>query len=195
MTREPEPDSRIDRSLVTAFLGRGDEAAFRQLYRRHTPSIHLLARRLLGGDGAEDVVQDTWLRAAARLESFRWESSLRTWLCGIAVNRCRELLREQGGARVVTVTGTAPEAVSDRRSTPSPEQRCDLESAISQLPAGSRGVLVLHDVEGRSHVEIASLLGIDEGTSRSQLHKARRALRELLQAHVPLDAGGLRHEP
>jgi RNA polymerase sigma-70 factor (ECF subfamily) len=197
MTGEMEPDIDQDRSLVTAFIRRRDESAFRQLYRRHTPSLYLLARRLLGGaHSAEDAIQDTWLRASGRLDSFRWESSLRTWLCGIAVNRCREMLKGAEGSRGTNPFDSVQEPVYSARTFPAPEERIDLEHAISLLPAGSRGVLVLHDIEGRTHVEIAVMLEIDEGTSRSQLFKARHALREILSARrVPPDEKGVRHEP
>ena len=196
MTLETKPEIDQDRSLVTAFIRQRDESAFRQLYRRHTPSLYLLARRLLGGShSAEDAIQDTWLRAAGRLESFRWESSLRTWLCGIAVNRCREMLRGADVSRGTNSLDSVQEPVSSAQTSVAPEERVDLERAISLLPAGSRGVLVLHDIEGRTHVEIAVMLGIDEGTSRSQLFKARQALREILSARrVPPDEKGVRHE-
>lgn len=84
-----------ERASVARFLKRRDEGAFRALYRRYTPVLYLLARRLLGGarDHAEDVVQETWIRAVTALPAFQWQSSLQTWLCGIAVNCSREALR------------------------------------------------------------------------------------------------------
>ena len=185
-----DSETELDRALVRSFVRHGDEAAFRQLYRRHAPSLYLLARRLLGAShSAEDATQDTWMRAADRLGSFRWESSLRTWLCGITVNRCREMMRGVHGSTGPGQLDMVPEPGAGAPETP--DVRVDLERAIAALPDGSRGVLVLHDIEGRTHVEIAAMLGIDEGTSRSQLFKARRALRELL-ARVPPDLKGVR---
>jgi RNA polymerase sigma factor (sigma-70 family) len=165
-----------DRALVTAILSSGDEAAFRALFRRHSPSLYSLARRLLGwaSADAEDAVQETWIRASERLESFRWQSALRTWLSGILVNRCRELRR-----RVAPAFGTPPE--DEEAVEPADDVlRMDLERAIAALPDGYRDVVVLHDVDGYTHDDIARLLDIDTGTSKSQLSRARQALRAAL---------------
>src|SRR5262245_34261666 len=92
-----------DRMLAEAVLRRGEESAFRELYRRHTPALYQLALRMLGGSeaDAQDVIQETWVRATTRLGGFRWESSFRTWLIGIGLNRARELLRRR--SRLPTV--------------------------------------------------------------------------------------------
>lgn len=171
-----DPDAADDRDLARAFL-RGEEAAFRALYGRHAPSLHLFVLRVLGGSArdAEDALQETWLRAAERLTSFRWESSLRTWLSGIALNRCRELLRAR--SRDGEAPGEPPEP---RSSAPAEEDRIDLERAVRALPDGYRMVFVLHDVEGRTHEEIGRLLGVEAATSKSQLSRARARLRERL---------------
>ena len=167
----------IDRKLVRRFLSHRDEAAFRELYRRHTPALYALALRLLGGRAAEaqDAVQDTWVRACRGLADFRWASSLRTWLCGIVVNRGREALRERAPAPPDRLEMIPPAHGLAR------VDRLDLERAISQLPPGYRQVLVLRDVEGYTHEEIGRFLGIDPGTSKSQLFHARRAMRGLLR--------------
>jgi RNA polymerase sigma-70 factor (ECF subfamily) len=165
-----------DRTLAGAVVGRGDEASFRALYRRHTPSLYPFVLRMVGGaeEDAEDVIQDTWVRAVRGLPSFRWESSFRTWLFGIGLNRARELLRRrkrQHASSELPEVGTDPPAHADRM---------DLERAIACLPDGYRTVLVLHDVEGFTHPEISERLEIAVGTSRSQLHHARRTLRTML---------------
>lgn len=159
-----------DREAVQAFLARRDEASFLVLYRRHTPYLYRLALRLLAGRRAEaeDAVQETWLRAAARLGTFRGEAALRTWLAGFTVNCCRELLRAPGAATAADHVRAVAFAGPD----------VDLERAIAALPAGYREVLVLHDLEGYTHEEIAARLEITAGTSKSQLSRARRALRE-----------------
>ncbi len=184
-----------DRDLVASFLDGREEAAFRELYRRHTAALFLLASRLLGGGrGAEDAVQETWIRATARLGHFRWESSLKTWLCGITVNLCREMLRERAAG---ATTSALPEATAHghpRHAGGDGIDRLDLERAIRRLPAGYREVLVLHDVEGHTHEEIAALLQIEAGTSKSQLHKARRAIRAALMSPAPKGAGEDDHE-
>ena len=162
-----------DRTLVRAFLA-GDEHAFRDLYRRHTPALYRIVWRLTGGrdEDAADVVQDVWLRAARRLDTFRWDAALPTWLTSIAINCLRERSRrQQNGA--VPLTDEIPSWRSD-------EHRLDLEHAIQALPPGYREVVVLHDIEGFTHDEIAGLLGIETGTSKSQLFRARRALRAAL---------------
>lgn len=166
-----------DRVLVARFLEDREEAAFRLLYRRHAPALFRFALRLAGNaEDGEDLLQETWIRAAGRLASFRWESSLRTWLCGIAVHRWREVFRSRA-----------------RRSGPGPadfpppaarESALDLERAIESLPDGYREVLVLHDIHGYTHEEIARMLEVETGTSKSQLSRARRALRERIRTEA-----------
>jgi RNA polymerase sigma factor (sigma-70 family) len=167
-----------DRVLAEALLLRGDEASFRELYRRHTPRLYQFVLRIMGGGeaDAEDVVQEAWIRAVERLDGFRWEAAFSTWLTGIGLNVARGILRRRG-------RWEAP-ADPDRPEPwcPPPRQadRIDLERAIALLPAGYRAVLVLHDVEGFTHEEIGEQLGIAPGTSKSQLSHARRAVRRLL---------------
>ena len=167
-----------DRSLAEQVLA-GDEGAFRQLYRRHTPRLHQLALRLLGGSeaDAEDVVQDTWIKAVEKLDTFRWESAFGTWLHAIAVNVSREAVRRRGRRQETEF----PEQMEP--AAPAPLERVeamDLERAIAALPDGYRTVLVLHDVEGFTHEEIAAQLGVAAGTTKSQLFWARRAVRAQL---------------
>ena len=182
MTRTPL-SSADDRSLADAVAGTGDERAFRELYRRHAPALYQLVLRMLGGEtaDAEDVVQETWIRAVRQLSKFRWESSLRTWLSAIGLNLAREILRKRGRARAEEFDerlGLAARPVRDG-------ERIDLERAIARLPNGYRTVLVLHDVEGYTHEEISRQLQIAVGTSKSQLFDARRAVRSLLQSSKP----------
>jgi RNA polymerase sigma factor (sigma-70 family) len=171
-----------DRELAARVLETGDEAAFRVLYRRHTPRLWPLLLRMLGGTGAkadaEDAVQETWIRAVESLGSFRWESAFSTWLTGIALNCARQTLRRRRRRGETTTDGLLERLDGDR---PDPGRRLDLEGAISSLPDGYRAVLVLHDIEGFTHPEIAERLDIAVGTSRSQLHHARRAVRRWLE--------------
>ena len=173
-----DASNREDRELVARFLRGRDESCFRTIYRRHTPALYALSLRLLQDRtaDAEDAVQDTWIRAVAGLEHFRWSSTLRTWLCGILVNCCRE--RHRDGWRFNDVEGEPQPADP---VTPPLELTLEVDRALATLPAGCRGVFVLHDVEGRTHEEIGVMLGISAGTSKSQLFHARRRLRELLQ--------------
>lgn len=180
-----DPDVDADRALVRRFLSERDEASFRAIYARHAPTVFALAVRLSGSrsDG-EDLLQDAWIRAAERLEGFRWESTLRTWLCGIIVNCWRELARRRVAAR----PGEALEDSPDREGI-APGERVDLERAVRALPDGYREVVVLHDVHGYTHEEIAALLAIDAGTSKSQLSRGRRRLRDLLTGEGRAERG------
>ncbi len=152
----------------------GGEGAFRALYRAHTPALYALALRLTGGDQheAEDLVQETWVRATRRLSTFRGESALRTWLCGVLVNVRRERMRSAWRM----VDGLDVEAVSPPRD----DAAFDLERAITALPEGARDIFILHDIYGYEHREIAEMLGVVEGTSKSQLSRARTLLRKAL---------------
>ena len=169
-----------DRRLVREYLRRRDEAAFRELYRRHSPALYALLSRLCGFDReeAQDALQDTWIRACRGLVDFRWESSLRTWLCGIAVMRLRE--RRRGRMRRPEETLPAAEPASPGGG--SRTDAMDIERAIASLPEKYREVFVLREIEGYTHDEIGTLLKISSGTSKSQLFRARRALREILGA-------------
>jgi RNA polymerase sigma-70 factor, ECF subfamily len=169
-----------DSSLIAAIRA-GDEASFRLLYRRHTPRLLQVVLRFVGGtmDDAEDILQETWIAAASALDSFRQDATFRTWLTGIAINRCRALLRRRGRW---TELGDDDSILATR--APLGAERIDLERAIALLPAGYRSVVVLHDVEGYTHEEIAHLLGVAVGTSKAQLFHARRALRALLEPEL-----------
>ena len=173
-----KPDTAVaDRVLAERVWRDGDEGAFRTLYRRHTPALHQFALRLLAGNEheAEDVVQDTWIRAVEHLGGFRWESSLRTWLMGIALNVCRARFRRADAKWL-----QAGEVIPIPVQPPDTHERLDLEMALTKLPNGYRTVLVLHDIEGLTHAEIGERLDVSANTSKSQLFHARRTLRALL---------------
>jgi RNA polymerase sigma-70 factor (ECF subfamily) len=140
--------------------------------------MYALALRNAGGDVAvaEDVVQESWVRAVERWDTFRGDAERKTWLCGFVVRVGWERARTD----ITADADTEPAGVPDERLT-GVFDRLDLERAIRALPSGFRQVLVLHDVEGYAHNEIAALLGIVPGTSKSQLARARRALRAALQ--------------
>lgn len=162
-----------DRELAARVVRDGDEEAFRGLFDRHSPRLLRFALRLTaGGAAADDVVQETWLRAVEGLGRFGWRSSFATWLQGIALNVLREAVREALRRRDGV---PAPEAVA-RAGGGDRAGRIDLERALARLPRGRRTVVVLHDLYGYKHAEIAESLGISVGTSKSQLHAARREL-------------------
>ncbi len=170
-----------DARLVKRFLAGRDEQAFRSLYRAHTPAMLAVVWRYLDGDRveAEDVVQEAWMRATEKLPGFRWESTLRTWLVGIAINCARNRARGRG-ATTARDTDLA-EVLELPSSTASIDVAVyDLERAVARLPEGYREVLLLHDVFGYTHDEIARMLGVESGTSKSQLHRARTSVRRWL---------------
>jgi RNA polymerase sigma-70 factor (ECF subfamily) len=178
-----DPGAHDDRRLVEAYVTRRDEGSFLQLYRAHTPALFRMAWRLggLSGPDVEDVVQETWLRAARSLDQFRFQSALRTWLTSVLINCVREARR-----RIRDITGEEPpEPVAPTRA---PGLQVDIERAVASLPSGMREVFVLFDVEGFTHEEIAGVLNIHAGTSKSQLFEARRKLRHAL-------SGGARPVP
>ena len=164
----------------------GDGLAFEELYRRHYRRVFALTLRMMGNPTeAEDMTQDVFLQLFNKIGMFRGESAFTTWLHRMTVNQVlmhfrkkstrSELLTDEGETPVQIVQGTAnPGAmpVIDRIS---------LERALNELPVGYRTVFVLHDVEGYEHYEVAEMLGIAEGTSKSQLHKARLKLRQLIK--------------
>ena len=172
-----------DAALIAGAVG-GAEAAFRELFRRHTPHLLQFVSRVLGASAAdaEDVVQDTWLRAYPALVTFRNESSFSTWLCSVGLRAALDSMRR--GKR-----HAADELFDDDApfEPASAEDRMDIESAIGRLAPGYRMVLVLHDVEGFTHEEIAMQLGIASGTSKAQLFKARRVMRALLTGREKKD--------
>lgn len=159
----------------------GDARAFERIYRSTVPRIHALARRMAGEEVAEDLTQEVYLRAWTRLHTFRGDARFETWLHRLAVNLIltrRERLRRDA-ARNVTGESFLERVAGRVRS---PGTRMDLEAAMGTLPDRARDVFLLHDVEGYKHEEIGEMLGINPGTSKSQLHRARMLLRRYLDA-------------
>ena len=139
---------------------------------------------MVGRGEAEDLLQEIFLTAHRKLGLYRGESSLGTWLFRLGANQCIDFLRSRG-MRLSQLTDALdaerePAAASAAGPVLGVIDRLDLERALATLPAGSRTIFVLHDVEGLEHSEIASLLAISDGTSKSQLHKARMKLRKAL---------------
>jgi RNA polymerase sigma-70 factor (ECF subfamily) len=169
---------------VDRVVRRGDEAAFGALYDRHTPYLYRLALRLTAGDAgaAADLVHDAWVAAAPRLAGFAGRSALRTWVAGFVVNLARRMWHDTALPVGFHVETEEPGFESTVLA------RIDLERALAALPPGARQVLVLHDLEGWTHAQIADQLGVDTGTSKSQLWRAR----SLLRAHLdsPDTTGG-----
>lgn len=166
----------IDKLLVASYLKTRDETAFKLLYRRHAKAMWVIAFNMVQGNRpeAEEITQDAWMRAIKGLDRFEWKSSLRTWLLAIVVNRCKEAYRSRKAFVDL-------DAVDNTHSIhPSDElELYDAHQLIRSLPTGYRTILILHDLEGYQHDEIAAILDIAPGTSKSQLHQARKAFRKL----------------
>lgn len=180
----PPPDRRDELALVER-CRQGDLGAFEEVYRTHAGRLYSVACRLVGNQAdAEDLLQDIFLAAHRKLDSFRGESALGTWLYRLATNLCLDHLRSKS-VRTSQLTDTLDQEpglsdVSSRGLADRTVARMDLERALAKLPEGCRAAFVLHDIEGLEHREVASILGIAEGTSKSQVHKARLRLRALL---------------
>ena len=164
----------------------GDGDAFEQIYRRHFRRVYALCLRMLGDPTrAEDLTQDVFINLFNKIGSFRGDSAFTTWLHRMTVNQVLMHFRKASTrSELTTEEGETP--IQIVRGTEDPNQmpvvdRISLERAIAQLPPGYRTVFVLHDVEGYDHDEIARTLGVSEGTSKSQLHKARLKLRTLIR--------------
>ncbi len=159
----------------------GDVPAFEAIYRQFVGRTYALCLRLCGDAGrAEALVQDVYVRAWSKLATFEGRSAFGTWLHRLTVNVVIEELREQSrrADRVLAMEDLA--AVDVARPAPPPGTALDLEQAIAALPPGARLIFVLHDVQGYRHEEIAEMTGLSVGTCKSQLHRARRLLREAL---------------
>lgn len=169
-----------DAELIAA-IRNGDPRAERLLYDRHVDRVYRLAHRMSGDETlARDFTQDAFVRAFERFAEFRGDASLATWLHAIAVNvilnGLKKVKRIRSREEGMDVLPDTPEV----RRTAEPDLKRRLHAAIEALPDGYRMVFVMHDVEGYTHEEIAASLGIQSGTSKAQLSRARGKLREAL---------------
>jgi RNA polymerase sigma-70 factor (ECF subfamily) len=182
---EVEPKQPTDFELAQK-SATGDSQAFAELYHRHFRRVYALCLRMMGNPvEAEDMTQEVFLQLFNKIGSFRGDSAFTTWLHRMTVNQVLMHFRKRSTrSELLTDEGETP--VQIVRGTENPESmpvidRIALERAMQQLPTGYRTVFVLHDVEGYEHDEIAEMLGIAAGTSKSQLHKARLKLRQLIR--------------
>jgi RNA polymerase sigma-70 factor, ECF subfamily len=169
----------------------GDGAAFEQLYQLHSRRVYALCLRMVGNPSdAEDLMQEAFLQLFRKIGTFRGESAFSTWLHRMTVNVVLMRLRKKSlpAASLEETTEPDEETGGPRKDIGAPDlrlsgavDRVNLERSIEKLPPGYRTVFVLHDVQGFEHNEIAGIMGCSVGNSKSQLHKARTRLRELLQ--------------
>ncbi len=173
-TTTPDADA-VDATLAAS----GDGQAFERLYRAHVARIHGLARRMLGSDDADEATQDVFVRAWEKLGTFRGESAFGTWLHRVAINL---ILGNRKKLAVQRDRFIDSDESFERAPTRGTDEalNIDFEAAIEHLPSGARQVFVLHDVEGYKHHEIAEMLNVTSGTTKAQLHRARRTLRKHL---------------
>lgn len=166
-----------DQELISSFLSLRNERAFKALYSAHTPRLYAIALRLTRlPEDAEELIQEMWVKAIQKLPDFQGRSTLRTWLTGILINLNKEHWRKAAKEKkTMELDAQTRETTTSQRIG-----AMDLEEAIRLLPDGYKQVLILHDVEGYKHKEIAEMLDISDGTSKSQLFQARKALRTYL---------------
>jgi RNA polymerase sigma-70 factor, ECF subfamily len=168
----------------------GDAAAFERIYQLHSRRVYSLCLRMVSNSAeAEDLTQEAFLQLFRKISSFRGESAFSTWLHRLAVNVVLMKLRKKRMPETSLEETTEPDEESGgpRRDFGAPDlqlsgsvDRVNLQRAVEQLPPGYRAIFVLHDVQGYEHNEIADIMGCSIGNSKSQLHKARMRLRELL---------------
>ena len=178
-------DDFDERALVKAAAG-GGVAAFEALYRRHVGRVHGVIVRLVGGHGAraEDLTQEAFVRAWQALPAFRFESAFSTWLHRLAVNTALMELRSRRSRPQDDADDAALDMIGSADSAGhATALALDLERAVATLPPRARAVLVLYDIEGWKHEEIAIELGMAVGSSKAQLHRARGLLRARLGEH------------
>ena len=170
-----------DAALVEA-VRRGDAGSREALYHRFKRRVYALAVRIVGSVDAEEVAQEAFIRIFRGLTKFRGDAALATWIYRLAVNAALS-----HRSRRSAVPQPEPSDEVDAQPSAEPPRgdavlRARMERALARLPVGYRTVIVLHDVEGLEHEEVAKILGCHVGTSKSQLHKARARLREMLAA-------------
>jgi len=185
-TREVLPVTEETSSDELAWVQKAqksDTSAFESLYRMQVDRVYALCLRMTANvSEAEDCTQETFIQAWSKLDRFRGDSSFGTWLHRVAVNtvlgRMRKSNRERDRIRAVSEVAPVNESTGDSGGLRDLEK--DLEKALDELPSGARHVFVLHAVYGYSHEETSDMLGIASGTSKAQLHRARRLLAQQL---------------
>lgn len=175
------PAALADDAQLVAACRRGEARAMEMLYHQYKRRVFGMAHRIVGPSDAEEVAQETFVRVFRGLAAFRGDSQLSTWIYRLTVNAALSHLARRGRRQEVS-----DDVLSDVPAAPEPERdpalASRIEAALAQLPAGYRAILVLHDVEGLSHEECAAILECRIGTCKSQLHKARARMRDLLGA-------------
>lgn len=181
-----EPRPRVlaqlaDDTQLVAACCRGEARAMEMLYHQFKRRVFGIAHRIVGPGDAEEVAQEAFVRVFRGLASFRGDSQLSTWIYRLTVNAALSHVARRNRRQEISDDGM-PEVAAPPDPERDPGLAARIQDALGQLPAGYRAILVLHDVEGLSHEECASILACRVGTCKSQLHKARARMRELLGA-------------
>lgn len=184
-----EKTNRPDEELAR-LAAAGDAMAFGEIHNRYRGRVYSIALRMTGNEAdAEDLTQESFISVFRWIGGFRGEALFTTWLYRLVVNQVNMHFRYRSKSREVqTSDGEMPEremAIVHRAEPRQLIDRLAIEKAVRTLPRGCRAAFILHDLEGYKHNESAQLLGCSAGTSKSQLHKARLRLRELLSAGSP----------
>jgi RNA polymerase sigma-70 factor (ECF subfamily) len=189
-TRRTDTTGELPEADAIRLAQQGDAAAFERLYHLHSRRVYSLCLRMVGNTAeAEDLTQEAFLQLFRKIATFRGESAFSTWLHRLSVNVVLMKLRRKSATETSLEEMTEPdeEAGSRRRDFGAADlqlsgsiDRVNLQRAVEQLPPGYKAVFVLHDVQGFEHNEIAEIMHCSIGNSKSQLHKARMRLRELL---------------
>src|SRR3990172_4286583 len=178
-----EDDRRTAEKSLVDQARAGDLLAFERLYRENVRKVYALCLRMSSNAAlAEELTQEVFVRAWRKLDTFRGESAFSSWLYPIAVNVALSERRSRRRREARIFSTDDLEGFDRTEGRPAPEAGFDLERAMAALPPGARAVFVLHDVEGRTHEEIAAMLGLASGTSKTQLHPPRPLLREALRS-------------
>lgn len=182
------PPLETDIELVAA-CRRGEVRAMEALYHQYKRRVFGLVGRIVGAGEAEEVAQDVFVRIFRGLPKFRGDAALGTWIYRLAVNAAlthatRRRRHDHAGDEILADLPAPADAPRD------PRLAARLAQALTQLPPGYRAILVLHDVEGLSHEECADVMGCRVGTSKSQLHKARARMRDLLGPDLAAERAG-----
>ena len=184
----PLPDTGSDESHLVARIVAGDRIAARMLYDRHAKRVHRLVYRICGDEElARDLVQDVFVRAFGQLAAFRGESAFGTWLHRIAVTTALNEMRKVRRLREREESLEDADAHATPAREADPDLKVRLHAAIDALPEALRMTVLLHDLEGYTHAEIGTMLGVAEGTSKARLFEARGKLRAALKEFAPHD--------
>jgi RNA polymerase sigma-70 factor, ECF subfamily len=202
-TSAPQPPRVLTEAEAIRLAQAGDAVAFEFLYELHGRRVYALCLRMLGNPAdAEDLMQEAFLQLFRKIGTFRGESAFSTWLHRMTVNVVLMRLRKKSlpAASLEETTEPDEDTGGPRKDIGAPDlrlsgavDRVNLERSIEKLPPGYRTVFVLHDVQGYEHNEIAGIMGCSVGNSKSQLHKARTRLRDLLQEEIREQARQVRH--